>query len=351
MRKQNVSIAIIICICLLMFNPANVNAKGKEIDDSLLTVQQFVLEAPKDFPTTSSWIHNSIISATPLYGINDTVSAYCVDFFNEDIKQEAYMIVNITSGEPQILEFHPNGKSPYSDCGHEEYYYGGFENYYVKENNNQLRNLLTNTLASEDVVLCDKQASTSSTSSVSRSVTSGYHNISGVPDYKWRKGCTPTSLAMSIKYKFGSSVDGQNTLIDRLAKECRTESDGSTWTDKIQPGVLSYLSSKNIKPSFCRAYSALAVSDIPIFGAASNPLSAYQSYINSDVPVIILMEDAKGTSAAYPNGFGRHSVCGTGYYTGSAGQFVIVHTTQCEGDVYVAYSGTALGNFAWFIVY
>ncbi|MDE6615827.1 MAG: C39 family peptidase [Lachnospiraceae bacterium] len=334
-----------------MFNPANVNAKDKGFDDSLLTVQQFVLEAPKDFPMTCSWIHNSIISAIPLYGINDTVSAYCVDFFNEDVKQEAYMIVNITSGEPQILEFHPNGKSPYSDSGQEEYYYGGFENYYVKENDGQLQNLLTNILASKDVVLWDDSASPASTSSVSRSVTDGYHNISGVPDYKWGKGCTPTSLAMSIKYRFGSSVDGQNTLIDRLAKACVTDADGYTLSVDIQPGVLSYLSSKNITPSFCRAYSVLAVSDIPVFGAASNPLPAYQSYINSDVPVIILMEGAKGTSAAYPNGFGEHSVCGTGYYVGSAGQFVIVHTTQCEGDVYVAYSEAALGNFAWFIVY
>ena len=74
-RKQNVSIAIIICICLLMFNLANVKAEGKEIYDPLLAVQQFVLEAPKDFQTTSSWLHNSIISAIPLYGINDTVSA------------------------------------------------------------------------------------------------------------------------------------------------------------------------------------------------------------------------------------------------------------------------------------
>ena len=348
MRKQNVLIAIIICICLLMFNSTNVNAKGKGFDDPLLTVQQFVLEAPKDFPTTSSWIHNSIISSIPLYDINDTINAYCVDFFNEDVKQEAYMIVNITSGEPQILEFHPNGKSPYSDREQEEYYYGGFENYYVKENDDQLRNLLTNTLASRDVVLWDDSASTSY---VSRSVVDGYRNISGVPDYKWRKGCTPTSLAMSIKYRFGSSVDSQNTLIDRLANACGTASKGHTLTSEIQTGVLSYLSSKNITPSFCRAYSVLAVSDIPIHGATSNPLSAYQSYINSDVPVIILMDGAKGTSTAYPNGFGEHSVCGTGYYVGAAGQFVIVHTTQCEGDVYVAYSETALGNFAWFIVY
>ncbi len=350
MRKQNISIAIIICICLFMFNPANVNAKGKGVDDPLLTVQQFVLEASKDFPTTSSWIHNSIISAIPLYDINDTVSSYCVDFFNEDTKQEAYMIVNITSGEPQILEFHPNGKSPYSDSGQKEYYYGGFENYYVKENDDQLRNLLTNTLASRDAVLCEDSASTSY---VSHSVSDGYHNISGVPDYNWRKGCTPTSLAMSIKYKFGSSVDAKNTLIDRLANACGTGTyvEGGTESTNIRPGVLSYLSSKNITPSFCRAYSVLAVSDIPIFGAASNPLPAYQSYINSDVPVIILMEGAKGTSTKYPNGFGDHTVCGTGYYVGSAGQFVIVHTTQCEGDVYVAYSENALGNFAWFIVY
>lgn len=346
MRKQNVSIATIICICLFMFNSANVNAKG--FDDLLLTVQQFVLEAPKDFPTTSSWIHNSIISTIPLYDINDTISAYCVDFFNEDIKQEAYMIVNITSGEPQILEFHPNGKSPYSDGEQEEYYYGGFENYYVKENDNQLRNLLTNTLVSRNIALLDDSAGTSY---VSRGVVNGYSNISGVPDYQWRKGCTPTSLAMSLKYRFGSSVDSQNTLIDCLANSCSTDSAGNTWDSNIKTGVSSYLSSKNITPSFCRAYSVMAVSDIPIHGAASNPLSAYQSYINSNVPVIILMTGAQGTSTAYPNGFGDHSVCGTGYYVGSTGQFVIVHTTQCEGDVYVAYSETALGNFAWFIVY
>lgn len=81
------------------------------------------------------------------------------------------------------------------------------------------------------------------------------------------------------------------------------------------------------------------------------PLSAYQSYINSDVPVIILMVEAQGTSSGYPNGFGNHSVCGTGYYVGATRQFVIVHTTQSEGDVYVAYSENALGSFAWFIVY
>lgn len=346
MKKQKVSIAITILICLLVFNSTNVNAQIG--DNPMLAVQQFVLEIPKDFPTTSSWTHNSITSITSLYDFNDTISAYCVDFFNEDTKQEAYMIVNITSGKPQILEFHPNEKSPYSDRERKAYYYGGFEKYYVKENNDQLRNLLTNTMASRDAALRDDSTGTSR---AYRSVASGYKNISGVSDYQWRKGCTSTSLAMSIKYRFGSSVDSQKTLIDRLATACKTDKNGYTQSSDVTPGVLSYLSSKNITPSFCRAYSALAVSDIPIFGAASNPLSAYQSYINSDIPVTILMEGAKGTSTAYPNGFGEHTVCGTGYYVGSSGQFVIVHTTQCEGDVYVAYSEKALGNFAWFIVY
>ena len=311
MKKQKVSIAITILICLLVFNSTNVNAQIG--DNPMLAVQQFVLEIPKDFPTTSSWTHNSITSITSLYDFNDTISAYCVDFFNEDTKQEAYMIVNITSGKPQILEFHPNEKSPYSDRERKAYYYGGFEKYYVKENNDQLRNLLTNTMASRDAALRDDSTGTSR---AYRSVASGYKNISGVSDYQWRKGCTPTSLAMSIKYRFGSSVDSQKTLIDRLATACKTDKNGYTQSSDVTPGVLSYLSSKNITPSFCRAYSALAVSDIPIFGAASNPLSAYQSYINSDIPVTILMEGAKGTSTAYPNGFGEHTVCGTGYYVG-----------------------------------
>lgn len=74
MKKQKVSIAITILICLLVFNSTNVNAQIG--DNPMLAVQQFVLEIPKDFPTTSSWTHNSITSITSLYDFNDTISAY-----------------------------------------------------------------------------------------------------------------------------------------------------------------------------------------------------------------------------------------------------------------------------------
>jgi len=44
MKKQKVSIAITILICLLVFNSTNVNAQIG--DNPMLAVQQFVLEIP-----------------------------------------------------------------------------------------------------------------------------------------------------------------------------------------------------------------------------------------------------------------------------------------------------------------
>lgn len=89
----------------------------------------------------------------------------------------------------------------------------------------------------------------------------------------------------------------------------------------------------------------------PNYGMTYNSLETYQVYINAKIPVVVFMRGANGTSPYYYNGFGDHAVCGTGYYVGSSGEFIIVHTTQQEGDIYVAYSEYALGQFAWFTVY
>lgn len=50
---------------------------------------------------------------------------------------------------------------------------------------------------------------------------------------------------------YNNSIDGQTTLINSLANECGTYGDGSTDDFRVRPGVINYLSSKDISPSFC----------------------------------------------------------------------------------------------------
>lgn len=227
-------------------------------------------------------------------------------------------------------------------------YYNGLSKYYIKDTNGMLQDLTTGDKIDENetsMIIFNKENSRSSYNAIGE-----YNNITGVPDYPWQRGCTPTSLGMLIKYTYGNLVDSQTTLIDKLSNECYTLNDGNTFDINVKAGAVNYLSSKGISPIFCRFLSE-NMFGTPNYGKAYNALYTYQTYINSNIPVMVTMGGANGTSPYYSSGFGNHTVCGTGYYVGSAGEFIIVHTTQQEGDIYVAYSEYALGQFAWFTLY
>lgn len=335
---------IVLTMCVLCSDVGIVFAK--ETDNYLDKVNSLALESPKEFPTTSNWINNKITHLIPLYDMNNSLYAYCVDIVNKDTGNYAYMIVLAITDTPQILEYNPNGRSPYIDINDKTAYYNGVSQYYMKENDFVFQDLTTGDRIDKEEVSTIITNNEKVNSSLSTYSIGGHNNLSGVPDYPWRKGCTPTSLAMLLKYKYGNLVDSQTTLIDRLADLCYT-SGGWTFDIYVRPGVVNYLSSKGIYPSFCGFMSENWTGN-PRYGKSYNSLYQYQTFINSNTPVIVLMTGAQGTSPYYTSGFGDHTVCGTGYYVGSAGEFIIVHTTQQEGDVYVAYSEYALGQFAWF---
>lgn len=345
MSRKRICVAIIITLCILSSNFSLVYAKET---DNYYEIKSLAINSPKDFPTTSNWINNKVINLVTLYDINNLLYAYCVDIVNKDTGNYAYMIILAITGTPQILEFHPNSRSPYIDINDKKAYYNGVSQYYVKETDSMFQDLTTGKMINKEKV--GKNITNKENFQYSYNAISGYNNLTGVPDYPWQRGCTPTSLGMLIKYTYNNSVDGQTTLINSLANECGTYDEGSTDDNRVRPGVIDYLSSKGISPSFC-GFMSETLSGHPEYGRTYNTIDAYQSFINSNVPVVILLCGANGTSPYYYNGFGTHTICGTGYYIGSAGEYVIVHTTQQEGDVYVAYSEYALGLFAWFTLY
>jgi len=357
-KKAKILTAVILTVCIISSNFLSVYANEKS--NYINQVNYLALNSPQNFPTTSNWINNKIINLVPLYDVNDSLYAYCVDIVNEDTGNYAYMIILAITDKPQILEFHPNGSSPYMNIADKKAYYAGLSKYYIKETDSMLQDLTTgNKINKKDIsVIISKENSHLSYNAIGGNsnikgvnAIGGYSNIDAVPDYKSEKGCAPTSLAMLIKYTYGNLVDSQTTLIDRLAYEFDSlPGSGATPVAYIKPGVIRYLSSKGITPTFCRFISENYFGD-PIYGMTYNSLETYQTYINAKIPVVVIMFGAKGTSPAFPSGFNDHAVCGTGYYVGSAGEFIIVHTTAQEGDVYVAYSEYALGQFAWFTVY
>lgn len=241
-------------------------------------------------------------------------------------------------------------------------YYAGLSKYYIKETDSMLQDLTTgNKINKKDIsVIISKENSHISYNAIGGNgniygvnALSGYKNIDAVPDYPNLIGCTPSSLAMLLKYTYGNLVDNQPTLSYRLAEECDTYFDGKNYNTPdnfVKPGVIRYLSSKGITPNFCRFIYENMVGG-PTYGMIYNSLETYQVYINANIPVLVFMKGTMGTSPYFYQGFGNHTVCGTGYYVGSAGEFIIVHTTEQEGDIYVAYSEYALGQFAWFTVY
>ncbi len=345
MKRAKILTAIILAVCFLSSNLTLVYAN--ESNNYVIQVNQLALDSPKDFPTTSNWVNNKIIDLVPLYDMNNSLYAYCVDIVNKDTGNYAYMIILTITDTPQILEFHPNASSPYMNINDKKAYYNGLTKYYTEDTNDMLQDLTTGDKIDKNeisMITFNNEKSRSSYNSIS-----GYNNLTGVPDYPFQRGCVPTSLGMMIKYRYGNSVDSQTTLIDKLADKCETTGGGTHHT-KVKSGVNDYLYSKNIIPLFC-GWMSESLWGNPDYGVAYNSLYTYQIYINSDIPVMVSMLGSYGTSPAYPNGFLNHSVCGTGYYVGSAGEYIIVHTTEQEGDIFVAYSEYALGAFAWFTLY
>lgn len=165
-------------------------------------------------------------------------------------------------------------------------------------------------------------------SSYSISSSSGY--ISGVPNYPWRDGCSPTSAGMVLGYwrsKGYSGLPTGNTLIDRLATAMGTQwpGNGATWPWNIPSGVTTVCRNYGYSHFTATNYFSLTWSDVV-------------AEVNAKYPFVLNMH----ASTTY----GEHSVAAIGYYYNGREQ-VIIHDTWSSSDVYIAYGSWVAAMATW----
>ena len=139
--------------------------------------------------------------------------------------------------------------------------------------------------------------------------------LSGVPEYYWTKGCSPTSGGMLMGYWFNQgytsllpgvtdaySQDAKvNQAISGIAGYMHTTANGGTYADDIPTGLKDWATSVGMG-------TKTAYHDWVSYGGGTFDYADYQAEINAGRPMILNLE-------TYKSGFGwvGHSVVGYGY--------------------------------------
>lgn len=162
--------------------------------------------------------------------------------------------------------------------------------------------------------------------------------ISGVPFYKWYRGCVPTSTAMVMAYWDAhgySNLPTGTTLIDELANAMGTNSKGETYLSNAPPAIVDV--------ALNHGYSSWAATNDGI-GRAYSTYSEYVNEINGGRPLLATVYD----STTYLN----HSMAGVGYRYDDYQDWIIVHDT---GDVYnqkyLDYNASEVNSPQWTYIY
>lgn len=304
------------------------------------------------------WSSVKISYQNPLFDFDDNLTAFIFDIKN-DAGDAGYLIVN-ADDNPVVIEAAREGKGPYTQKSNmEKAIYVGPTQYYLKENDTTYFDLRTKTeknksdfktkgslngkmKASASLLQNDTQLS----SEVNKGevlpqtvVSYSSKNLTSVPDFSWRVGCSPTSFSNIIwyyRYSQGytnllQSTTTSTTLIDVLASSTymnTNTSNGSTdWNNRVT-GMVKFWSD--------RGYTVSVTRNSPSF-------SAHKTEINNNRPDIINVVG----DATYSN----HDMTGVGFeeYQESTEnfkwyQYVIVHDTwnSTPKDVYIY-----LPNLSW----
>ncbi len=169
--------------------------------------------------------------------------------------------------------------------------------------------------------------------SSSYSTSSSGHTISGVPNWPWRDGCSPTSAGMVLGYWDGHgypNFPSQNTLIDNLATAMGTEwpGNGATWPWNIPSGVSTVCTNCGYFHFTATNYYTLTWSDVV-------------AEVSNNYPFVLSMH----ASTTY----GEHSVAAVGYYYNGI-EYVIIHDTvpaHTSYNVYMAYGSWSAAMATW----
>ena len=327
--------------------------------------------APSFFVPTKDWRNVAIRKTTPLYDLENSIIAYCIDIQNADTGKNAYVIISADETETPILQYAPDAVSPYYDITSSSralYLMPGA--YHVLEGKSMMDLATERTYALEEV-LSVYQTAKAETATLNTATTEtadfsalrqlyiagvqpkGYDTkekiLSTVPNWQWTYGCSPTAIGMQLA-KLYPSLNTTNTIAE-LAVALQTSASGSSASEHFPERVSAYIVSKGLgTPTYCN-FPSRQSNGAPERGISSNPYSTYLSEINAGRAVAISSHYPTVSTPQYPNGWDRHTITGVeySYMTSGSDKYVIVHTTEVlDGKVYINISN--LGDFAWFIV-
>lgn len=326
----------------------------------------------------NKWDDVEITNVVPLYSFDEKLVAYSIDIRNLETNENGYVIFGTMKDDEPIIEFSLNSFSPYYDfqlndekiCIYDEVLC-----YYIKEegkkksiveinSNTELKddeivelikgakektyksekpeNSMKVRMALQSTTLDLNGLQSINDTSVSAYATATSKIISGVADYRWRKGCVPTCADMVLNYHYPTLLPSGNVLIDQLAVAMNTTSTGSTSLSNILTGI------KKVGLQQSTPVSITVWNDGA--GRSASTFSEYVSEMNSYNPVLIMVIGSTATAPSYPNGFKDHELAGVGYST-YYGNYLIVHDTGCDGDVYVNFDSSSLGTNYWSYVH
>lgn len=376
-HKRVITLILALIFLCGTFPHAVANSTSPVTDYDLADVRAIALNTPRRFQPTSNWVNIDITKVTPLYDLETNVIAYCVDMQNAETDENAYVFVNADKTGYPILQYSPEGKSPYFDVESEQALYLVAGRYCSMEDGVitelatgetiSLQNLLAEReTAAEAASINEEQATESVIDTTDYSAlradfiegslsARGYDTkevvIKKVPNWQWYKGCAPTAVAMQIANLLPSVPSSGTSMISTLAGYMNT-TNGSTQLNKIANGAQTYIYDCGFTKQTLAVWQSVNALGFPRYGSTYNPYSAYTSEIDLGRAVCIQSENATVSTPGYANGWDSHMITGVGYSfstVNSQEKYVIVHTTNTAGGkVYIPIFGTALGSYGWF---
>lgn len=331
----------------------SISVQAEEVNTS-------IVEAATDLAKDNmGWDEVAVKNIKELYNFNNELIAYSVDLENKEDSSKGYEIINANNYN-NVLEFSKEKCSMFSTISNNnKCVYTGFLNYYSKDINGEYFDLTNDKkLTNTDI---DKLKNISrNINNLSNYVSENYASanyaiasandtadsqtkekiIADVPDERWYKGCTPTAVGMVLEYDFYDYVPEFRPLVRVLASNMGTDSDGNTYIDK-----------EHYIDGIIKTMNGYGVDDISVvLDGKGRDQSTYEEFVNeidNNYPLITNLYNSTMTTDAYPYGFGNHSLASVGYKYTEDQQFIIVHTSGIEGDVYCDFNSSLLGTHQW----
>lgn len=206
MKKILSLLAALILACMIPVSAFATSGYEAQMTSALRTI---ALNSPGYFGHNQLW---SIVQETPLYDVNDNLTAYCFDMVAQDIDNTtSYVIVSVGDTQFPILLFGYEGISAFLGREFERAYYFGTLDFFLEESgvyesartgvklsDNQIHEVF----APLNVDLSEQSANYSAIrqrylTNIQPTSAPDTGRVSGV-SLQWRKGCAPTTIAMLI---------------------------------------------------------------------------------------------------------------------------------------------------------